>query len=116
MPAYNDNGIKKLLFIQMTRAKRSGTWFRLPREQRGLYSLAMRLQVRLRSHDLLRALVSVLRNLRQVCDRVGAALLRAMRLAWSISEAAVRWGNTNAREWRNDLGYIRFLALHPGVS
>ena len=100
----------------MTRAKRAGTWFKLPREQRGLYSLAMRLEVRLRSHDLLRALVSVLRNLRQVCDRLGAAIVRAMNLAWSISESAVRWGNPMAREWRNDLGYIRFLALHLGVS
>ena len=100
----------------MIRAKRAGTWFRLPREQRGLYSLAMRLQVRLRSHDLLRALVSVLRDLRQVCDRIGAAFVRAIRLAWSISEAAVGWGNARAREWRNDFGYIRFLALHSEVN
>jgi hypothetical protein len=95
----------------MARAKRAGTWFGLPRLQRTLYSLAMRLDVKLRSPLLLRALVSVLKNLRQTCDREGAAFVRAMRMAWAFSEAAVRWGNSKAREWRNDGTYIRFLAI-----
>ena len=100
----------------MIRAKRAGTWFRLPREQRGFYSLAMRLDVKLQSHDLLRALVSVLRNLRRTCERVGAALVRAIQVAWAFSEAAVGWGNASAREWRNDLGFIRFLAIYQGSN
>ena len=73
--------------------------------------MAMRLDVKLQSRDLLRALVSVLKNLRQMCDRTGAAFVGAMRLAWAISEAAVSWGNAKAREWRNDLGIVRFLAF-----
>ena len=95
----------------MIRAKRAGTWFRLPRMQRMLYSLAMRLEVKLQSHELLRALVSVLKELRETCDSTGAAFVRAMREAWAISEAAVCWGNQAAREWRNNLDYIRFLAM-----
>ena len=105
-----ENGIKKLLLNQMIRAKRAGTWFGLPRMQRGLYGLAMRLEVKLQSHELLKALVSILKALRQTCDRAGAAFVRAMRLAWAISEAAVGWGNPEARGWRNDGNYIRFLA------
>jgi len=95
----------------MIRAKRAGTWFRLLRRERKMFELAMRLNVKLQSHDLLRALVSVLKDLRQNCDAVGAAFARAVSLAWVISEAAVTWGNAKAREWRNDLGYIRFLGL-----
>ena len=95
----------------MVRAKRAGTWFGLPKMQRMLYGLAMRLEVKLQSLDLLRALVSVLKNLRENCDRAGAAFVRAMGLAWAISEAAVSWGNEEAREWRNDLTYIRYLAM-----
>ena len=76
-----------------------------------MFELAMRLNVKLQSHELLRALVAVLKDLRETCDRVGAAFVRGMQLAWAISEAAVGWGNTRAREWRNDLDYIRFLAI-----
>ncbi len=48
----------------MIRAKRAGTWFGLGKVQRSLYSLAMRLDVKLQSPELLKALVSVLRSLR----------------------------------------------------
>jgi len=106
------NGIKRLLLDQMIRAKRAGTWFKLPKLQRGLYSLAMRLDVKLQSHDLLRALVAVLKNLKETIDRGGLAFARAMRRAWAISEATERWGNAKAREWRNNLEYIRFLAIN----
>jgi hypothetical protein len=96
----------------MVRAKRAGTWFGLGRAQRGLYSLAMRLDVKLQSPELLRALVSILKALRDTCDRMGAALVRAMQLAWAISSAAVSWGNEGAREWRNDRNYVKFLAIN----
>ena len=95
----------------MFRAKRAGTWFGLSRVERGLYSLALRLNVKLQSHDLLKALVSVLKHLRQTCDRAGIAFVRAIKLAWAISDAAVEWGNQEARKWRNDQEYIKFLAV-----
>ena len=95
----------------MNRAKRAGSWFRLCRRERGMFELAMKLNVKLQSHDLLRALVSVLKSLRETCDRAGAALVRAIRLAWVVSEAAVAWGNAEARDWRNDRKYVRFLAI-----
>ena len=76
-----------------------------------MFELAMRLDVKLRSHDLLKALVSVLRNLRERFDQRFGALMRAMRIAWAFSETAVRSGNEAAREWRSDLDYIRFLQM-----
>jgi hypothetical protein len=95
----------------MIRAKRAGTWFGLGKVQRSLFSLAMRLDVKLQSPELLKALVSVLKRLRETCDRAGVAFVRAMRLAWAISDAAFGWGNKEARAWRNDQDYIRFLAI-----
>ena len=94
----------------MIKAKRAGTWFRLCRRERGLFELAMRLGVRFQSHDLLRALVSVLKNLKQTFDAGFMALMKATRIAWAFSEAAVRGGYREARRWRNDQDYIRFLA------
>ena len=105
-----DNGIRNLFLRQMIRAKRAGTWFRLCRRERGFFELAMRLNLKLRSHDLLRALVSVLKNLKETCDAKFMALVKATRIAWAFSEAAVRAGNREARRWRNDQDYIRFLA------
>ena len=95
----------------MIRAKRAGTWFRLLRRERKMFELAMRLNVKLQSHDLLRALVSVLKDLRETCDRAGVAFVRALRQAWAISDSAVQWGNAEARKWRNDLNFVRFLAI-----
>ena len=95
----------------MIRAKRAGTWFRLPRQKRGMFELAMRLDVKLQSLDLLKALVSVLRSLREMFDMKFVALMKATKIAWAFSEAAVRSGNSAAREWRSDLSYIRFLAV-----
>jgi len=105
------SGTKRILLTQMIKAKRAGTWFGLDRVKRGLYSLAMRLDVKLESHELLKALVSVLKCLKETCDRAGMAFMRAMRLAWAISEAAVRWGNAGAKEWRNDQNFVKFLAI-----
>jgi hypothetical protein len=96
----------------MTRAKRAGTWFGLSRVQRSLYSLAMRLPLKLRSPELLRALVSVLKCLRETCERAGGTFIRAVRLAWVFSAAAVEWGNPTAKAWRSDISYARYLSTH----
>ena len=76
-----------------------------------MYGLALRLDVKFQSYDLLKALVSVLKNLRDSCEGGYAAIMKGTRLARSFSEAAVSWGNERAREWRNDMAYIRFLAM-----
>ena len=94
----------------MIRAKRAGTWFRLRRQERGMYELAMRLDVKLQSHDLLKALVNVLRSLRERFDDGYRILMKAMGVAWAFSDFAVKGGNESAREWRHDWNYIRFLA------
>jgi hypothetical protein len=96
----------------MTRAKRAGTWFGLSRVQTGLHGLAMRLPLKLRSPELLRALVSVLKCLSESCERAGAAFITAVRLAWVFSAAAVEWGNTAANAWRSDISYARYLSTH----
>ena len=108
--------MKKLFLSQMIRAKRSGAWFRLPRMQRGMYGLAMRLNVKLESPELLKALVSVLRSLREKVDASYRALMKAVEVAWAFSEAAVKGGNEGAREWRHDWRYIRFLAISLGAG
>jgi len=94
---------------EMLKAKRRGSWFRLSRTERSFYSLATRLRVRYESYALMRGLVSILKKLKELGDRAYGQLLRGRELAWSFSEAAVRWGNPRAYSWRNDRNYILFL-------
>ena len=81
-----------------------------------MYSLAMRLEVKFQSRDLLRALVSVLKHLKEAWDAGYIALTKGMRIAWAFSDAAVSWGNEGARSWRGDMNYARFLALTCGTT
>ncbi|MDG6900523.1 MAG: hypothetical protein JRM80_00980 [Nitrososphaerota archaeon] len=94
---------------EMFAAKRNGSWFRLGRVERSLYGLAMRLDVKLESAMLLRALVGALKKMKEAGDRAYAAIMDGMRLAWAFSSAAVSWGNDAAKGWRNDLDYAWYL-------
>ena len=68
-----------------------------------------RLDVRLESAILLRALVGALKKLKEMGDAAYAVLMGGMRLAWAFSDAAVSWGNSSARQWRSDRGYAEYL-------
>ena len=94
---------------EMNAAKRDGSWFRLGSVERGVYSLAVRLDVKLESAVLLRALVGVLKKLKEMGDRAYAVVMDGMRLAWAFSEAAVSWGNEAAKAWRSDARCASFL-------
>jgi len=64
----------------------------------------------------MRAIVSVLRKLRDVSGLVSSRFSRGRRIALIYSEAAVDWGNQSAKAWRHDSTYIRFLGeIFPGV-
>ena len=67
--------LKEFFKREMLVAKRNGSWFRLGRVERGVYSLAMRLDVRLESAMLLRALVGALKKLKEMGDAAYAAIV-----------------------------------------
>ena len=105
----NTSKLREFFRREMFSAKRDGSWFRLGSVERGVYSLAVRLDVKLESAMLLRALVGVLKKLKEMGDRAYASLMEGMRLAWAFSDAAVSWGNEAAMEWRSDANYASFL-------
>jgi hypothetical protein len=77
--------------------------------ERSLYSLALRLKVKFESMGLIRAMVSILKKLKQYGDSFYRELLEGTRLAWVFSGAAVSWGNREAVSWRSERKYIVFL-------
>jgi hypothetical protein len=101
--------VKRLLKRAVTSAKRRGAWFSLDRKERGILSLAIQLEVKFSSMDLLRAITSVLKKLEEHGDTLYSRIQRGIRLAWAFSEAAVSWGNASAREWRHDRAYAEYL-------
>ena len=101
--------IRGMFKAEMRKARRNGHWFRLSRTERGFFSLATRLRIEYRSYALMRAMVAVLKKLKELGDRAYGQLLKGRELAWAFSEAAVRWGHDIAYAWRNDRNYILFL-------
>ncbi len=101
--------VKSLLKRAVISAKRRGAWFSLDRVERGILSLALRLEVKFSSMDLLRAITSVLKKLEEYGDTLYSILQRGVKLAWAFSEFAVASGNASAREWRWDRAYAEYL-------
>jgi len=100
---------RQVFKTEMRKARRQGHWFRLSVTERAFFSLATTLRIKYRSFALMKGLVAILKRLKEYGDSAYRQVLKGRMLAWSFSEAAVQWGNTQARCWRNEEGYIVFL-------
>jgi hypothetical protein len=101
--------IKNRLKKAIVTSKRRGAWFALGRSEKSMLYLAIRLNVRYESLDLLRALTNVLKKLEQQGETLYAWLQRGTKMAWAFSEFAVACGNKAAIAWRSDRAYVLFL-------
>jgi len=96
------------------KAIRAGVWFRaLPRIDRVLVDLTIRVAGSVRSVTLARNLLAVIRKLEELLE---SRLLRAFRgvalqLAQKLSSIAQKWGNTSAKCWASDVSFVNFLAV-----
>lgn len=96
------------------RALRRGIWFRvLSRVERGLMDLAIKVVERVRSLVLARSLIGVVEKLVGSMESEVARLMKTVgrSLAGKLSEIARNWGNSSARLWANNLGFIQYLAV-----
>jgi hypothetical protein len=103
--------VKNIVLREIQKSKRRGHWYRLSRMDRSFLTLVTRVQPTFRSHPFMKALVGVLKRLKEAGDRVYRALTHGTRLAWSFSRAAVSWGNESAKDWRNDRAYAFYLGF-----
>ena len=113
-PDAASNWLHSYLKKQMTLSKRRGGWFRLEKRERSMFSLALRLKASFRGHDLLKAMVGVLKKLMEASDAVYSRLMRGVRLAWAFSTFAVLGGCPLAKAWWIDLVYARYLGSQMG--
>ncbi len=96
----------------MTLSKRRGSWFRLEKRERSMFSLALRLNATFKGYELLRAMVGVLKKVMAGSDLLYSRLVRGVQLAWAFSSKCTEWGNPGAKAWRNDLEYAKYLGAH----
>jgi hypothetical protein len=105
---------KNQLIKLRLKAKRAGVWFRaLPRIDRALVDLTIRVANIVRSFTLARNILAVTKKLEGLLE---SSLLRAFRgialqLAKKLSAIAQKWGNTSANRWASDVSFVNFLAV-----
>ena len=93
---------------------RAGVWFRaLPRIDRVLVDLTIKVTSKIRSFTLAQNLLAVTKKLEGLLE---SGLSRAFRevgfpLAQKLSLVAQKWGNPSAENWSSDSSFIKFLAV-----
>ena len=96
------------------RAIRAGVWFRaLPRIDRVLIDLTIKVAHSIRSTTLASSILSVAKKLEGLFE---SKLTRAIRdiglsLTTKLSLIAQNWGNKTAEAWDSDLNFARYLAV-----
>lgn len=110
-----DSGfLEKAQLIKLRlKAMRAGVWFKaLPRIDRVLVDLTIKVAGTVRSFRLASNILSVIRKLESVME---SRFLRAVRengfsLARKLGLIAQKWGNVTAESWESDKGFARYLA------
>ena len=96
------------------RAMRAGVWFRaLPRIDRVLVDLTIRVAQCIRSPSLASSILSVARKVEDLLESRFARAVREIgfSLTCKVSLLAQKWGNKAAKEWAGDEGFARYLAV-----
>lgn len=96
------------------RAMRVGVWFRgLSRIDRALVDLTIKVADSVRSAFLAQRLLVVARKLEGFLEgRFGREVVEVgLPLARRLSMIAQQWGNRDASDWANDMGFARYWAV-----
>jgi hypothetical protein len=106
-------GREQLLKLKR-KAMRAGVWFRaLPRIDRVLVDLTIKVAQCIRSPSLAGSILSVARKVEELCESRFARAVREIgfSLSCKVSLLAQKWGNKAARSWAGDEGFARYLAV-----
>ncbi len=93
---------------------RAGVWFKaLPRIDRVLVELTIKVAGIIRSSMLAKCLITVVRKLEGLVENNVFSILKSIGycLAEKVSSIAEKWGNPSAKKWRTDSSFAVFLAI-----
>jgi hypothetical protein len=106
-------GKEQLLKLKL-KAMRAGVWFRaLPRIDRVLVDLTIKVAQCIRSPSLASCILSVARKVEDLLESRFARAVREIGFSLSrrVSLLAQGWGNKAARAWAGDEDFARYLAV-----
>jgi hypothetical protein len=104
---------KSQLLKLKLKAMRAGVWFKaLPRIDRVLVDLTIKVAGKVRSFTLAKNIIAVIRKLESTME---SRFLRAVKeigfpIARKLCLIAQKWGNVAAKDWGSDLGFAKYLA------
>ena len=104
---------EQLLRLKM-RAMRAGVWFRsLPRIDRVLIDLTIKIAPHIRSARLAKSILTIADKLEGFLKTSFKRTVREIGLpiAHKQSFFAQAWGNKNASEWASDMSFARYWAI-----
>ena len=110
----NSGFLEKAQLLKLKlKAMRSGVWFRvLPRIDRVLIDLTIRVAGSVRSFTLAKSILTIIRKLESIME---SRFLRSVKeigipIARRLGLVAQRWGNGSAKGWESDGDFARYLA------
>ena len=104
---------KEQLVVMRRRALRAGVWFRrLPKIDRVLVDLTIRIADTIRSLTLAKCLLSVANKVEGLLESRFARRVREIGFSLAAKQSifGVAWGNNSCSSWAKDPYYARFLA------
>ena len=106
--------VKTQLLKLKLKALRAGIWFRaLPRIDRVIVDLTIRVTQSIRSVSLAESILSVIRKLEGLFESKVSHAIRKVGfpLACKLGLFAQSWGHTSASVWGADADFARYLAI-----
>jgi hypothetical protein len=109
-------GLVDLARIRLLALRRRVFFKVLDRVERGLVYLTLKVLRGVHSKMLADALRSIVKKLLEAMETKVKRQIRqiGVPLAQKISRIAQKWGNTAAREWANDPGFVQYLTIGAG--
>ena len=105
-------GLLNTLWEAVERVRRVRRWFLVDELTRGFIKALKALNpASIRSITLVKAVVKTVKMLKELASETLRLIKLGVEEAWRLSETAEKWGNRNAREWRNDKNFIILQAL-----
>jgi hypothetical protein len=98
--------IKEVILKTIRRARRSGVWKRIGKIERGVLCLSSSLQITFKSMNLLRAIVTIMKEINQLTSFTHRNYTLGIKTAYRIAEYAAESGYQQATHWTEEKTFV----------
>lgn len=98
--------IKNFITKTIVKAKRSKLWWKLGNIEKGILTLATKLDIKFKSLTLLKAIVKIVKQISQQTSYMRKHYILGLKTAYKTVEYAISIGYVQAKEWLKEKAYI----------